>query len=306
MRISDWLVELDTVEPVGAGFIDALGERLEQVATAACSQVARSGVVLEPGALRLPKSRLADLGRCERFAVATWRDRSDSDAVAPAALAGMALDRFVLHQVAQGRVLEPVAALRSMLIAQGEWAALDALDRLDAADSDAAAQLLDPLASSVADSWAGIDPRWLPRAQVRATVGLADWRVVCSGIVDIELGGPAVDRPTVLVEVKSGAPTAGHLAEVALYALLVALRDRHAPVAVARWYPGSGPAGAIVTEGFLESAARRLADGISLWAELVAGRQPVERPGAWCAWCADSSVCASASLGGPLDEGPCS
>lgn len=245
--------------------------------------------------LRLPKSRLAALGRCERSAVAVAEDASPSEVVSRPMLIGVAHDRFVIHQLHAGRVREPVEDLREMLLAEGEWALLDALDQLEDADPDGARAMLEPIASTVATAWSGFDPSWLPRTQSRATLLLASGRVVSTGVVDVELGGAGTGRPHVVVEVKSSEPGSDHLSEVAHYALLLTVRDRAAPAAVARWYPGTAPAVVPVNAGLLESAARRLADGIATWAELMSGRAPVERPGPWCRWCPDASVCPSAA-----------
>lgn len=255
----------------------------------------------EPGALRLPKSRLAALAQCERFTVEI-EAAPDEGGPGAAALRGIALDRFVIHQLHAGRVREPVADLRAMLRAEGEWATLAALDELEGADAAAVARLLDPLATSVAEHWAGIPAEWNARTQARATLHLAEGRVVCSGLADVELGGHGTGLPPVVVEVKSGAPSAAHLAEVALYALLVGLRDGRAPVVVARWYPGGAPAATEVTQGLLDSATRRLADGITTWAELKVGRPPAEAPGSWCAWCPASDRCDSAQAPVAADD----
>jgi hypothetical protein len=291
MEIAEWLDD----EPTHAVRSEVLAELRSELDSHAAAQVAAfcaaTGEFPEAGRFRLPKGRLAALGRCERSALAAAGTDEEPQPITDSTLVGIALDRFVMHQLSAGRVREPVSDLRSILHAQGEWAALDALESLDAADPGAAAELLGPLASAVADAWSGLDRAWRPRTQSRATVGLADWRVVCSGVTDVELGGGSTARPTVLVEVKSGAPRAEHTAEVAYYALLVALRDGSAPGSLVRWYPGSPPAVLAVTADLLESAARRVAAGISTWTALQAGREPKESAGAWCNWCGDSDIC---------------
>jgi hypothetical protein len=294
MQIAEWLDNDECAHPVRSEVLADLRSELDSHASAQVAAFCTAtGEFPEAGRFRLPKGRLAALGRCERSALAAAGTSDEPQAVTEAALAGIALDRFVMHQLSAGRVREPVSDLRSILHAQGEWAALDALESLDAADPGAAAELLGPLASAVADAWSGLDPGWRPRTQSRATVGLADWRVVCSGVTDVELGGGSTGRPTVLVEVKSGAPRAEHTAEVAYYALLVALRDGCAPGSVLRWYPGSTPAVLTVTADLLESAARRVAAGISTWTALQTGREPRETAGVWCNWCGDSDACST-------------
>lgn len=236
--------------------------------------------------LRLPKGRVAELAACERFAVARHTAPHDGPSSVPM-MRGIALDRYVLHELAVGPVADPLEDLLSMLDAQADHAMRDqviaAADRLE----------LGPLAGAARD-WAGIEPSWWPRTQTVAAVHLADGRVLCEGRVDVELGGPLTDRPGVVVEVKTGRPHRTHLAEVTHYALLVTFRDGRAPALVARWYPGGSLAHLPVTADVLRSAALRLAAAIGTWAELHAGRPPTETAGPACAWCPHADLCPSA------------
>jgi hypothetical protein len=292
VQVATWLSELVPPPPVDPDLIGQLRAHLDDAAVDAVTALPTE---LLP--LRLPKSRLAELDRCERSTVAhAGQDRTDT--MTDAALRGVAVDRFVAHQLVAGRVLEPVEALRSMLAAEAEWSSLAHLDTMELSAAEA---LIDPLATLVADSWSGVDAQWAPRAQSRAMAVLADGAAVCSSIVDVELGGPTTDLPAVVVEVKSGRPVASHQSEAYLYGLLVALRDGAAPVEVARWYPGSEIAAVPVSAGVLESAAVRLADGLGRWSELLAGRTAVESPGVWCRWCPDKEVCPSASASQDAD-----
>ncbi len=240
--------------------------------------------------LRLPKARVIALADCERHAVASSRPEpvDASDDLPLRLLAGRALDVFVEHEIVEGPVADPFEDLLSWLSARGE---LDVRDQVIAAGERLR---LDPLASS-ARAWAGLDPAWWPRTQASAAVHLAGGAVRCEGRTDVELGGPLSGRPGVVVEVKLGSSRHSHLAEATHYALLVALRDRVAPAAVARWYPGGALAEMDVTADVLHSAARRLGDAIGAWAELQVGRPPRERPGPACSWCADADVCPSAA-----------
>lgn len=298
VSVATWLASLPLTDPPTAVELQELRADLDHSVTTSCRAVrAHLDVDLLPA--RVPKSRLADLQRCERSALARFRDVAPAVA-GDAVLRGTALDQFVAHQLTAGRVREPVADLTSMLSAAGDWSSLAVLDDMDLVE---AAALLEPMAAAVAASWSGIDPAWAPRVECRASVVLADGACVCSGVVDVELGGVTTDRPGVLVEVKSGRAAASHQDEVYLYALLVALRDGVAPGVVARWYPGADPTGLPVTLGVLEAAARRLADGVRRWFELLAGDPATERAGAWCTWCPDLAVCPSASAeGAGVDE----
>lgn len=244
--------------------------------------------------LRMSKSRLADLAMCERAALA--RDRDAGTELGPALLRGVALDLFVTHELARGRVREPLADLCSMLRASGRWEELELVEQLDdveAGDAELVEQL-EGMASAAGSSWSGVDPAWVPRTQTHATALFAGARIVVSGRADVELGGLDTGRPGVVIEVKSGRPSASHQAEVYLYGLLCALRDRRAPSFVARWYPGGAPSATPVSLGLLESAARRLVDGIRRWAELADGDVPTESAGPQCGWCPDRLSCPSA------------
>jgi hypothetical protein len=289
MSIDAWLRTVPTEVPVATEDVAALRQELDAaVAAAVCAIEAHLDPDLWP--VRLPKARLADLTQCERLALARSAGEAGTiDGIA--ALRGRALDHFVAHQLVAGRVREPLADLVSMLAAAGDLASLELLEGLP---EHTARELLDPLAAAVADSWSGIDASWAPRVESRASVVLADRRVVCSGVIDVELGGVATGLPSVLVEVKSGRPTAAHQHEVYLYALLVACRDGVAPGAVARWYPGGEPAATPVSFGMLDAASGRLVAGARRWLELLAGDPPAEHPGSWCSWCPDAAVCPSA------------
>jgi hypothetical protein len=297
MQVASWLSEFEPPVQVHEAFIEQLREQLEATAQHAAETV--RGTDPEQLPIRVPKSRLADLDCCERKALATYQaDQAEpkdheEQVLTESMLRGVALDRFVCHQLVAGRVLEPLQTCLSMLEAEAEDSAIAAFEALG---PEAAAALIDPLAAQVADAWAGIDPAWVPRTQSKASAVFANGAVVCSGIIDVELGGPSAGVPAVVVEVKSGKPVAAHQAEAYLYGLLLALRDGLAPGAVARWYPGSELAAVAVSEGLLASAAARVEQAILRWAELLCGRTPQESSGPWCGWCPDNEVCPSSRV----------
>lgn len=277
----------DPAGPVPADSLVAMRAEMEAVARRAAELVDGHGdLSLLP--LRLPKGRVVALGGCERHAVAiARRPAAGRDELSVRLLSGRALDVFVEHEIVEGPVADPFEDLLSWLGARGE---LDVRDQVIAAEDQLQ---LEPLASA-ARAWAGLDPAWWPRTQAAAEVQLADGAVRCAGRTDVELGGRLSGRPVVVAEVKLGGQDRWHhLAEVTHYALLVALRDRAAPAAVIRWYPGGALAELAVTTDVLHTAARRLGDAIGAWAELQVGRPPTEVPGAPCAWCPDADVCPS-------------
>lgn len=319
LRVATWIDQLvvgstrsadsaaGTGDLVPAAFIEDLRSYLDSRAEEATAD-------LDPKLLplRLPKSRLATLERCERMALAQATGSAEPEPLTDAMFRGSALDRFVVHQLTVGRVLDPVETLRAMLAVEEETELLNHLEVMGEVDEGKPASMLDPLASAVADGWSGIDPAWFPRTQSRAAAVFGDGGVVSSGRLDVELGGAVAELPGVVVEVKSGRPQREHVAEMYFYALLVALRDGQAPVAMLSWYPGAAPGIAPISAELLESVAVRLADSMFTWAALVdgpaAGRDasasepavkalsaPRETPGVWCQWCPDSEVCPSSS-----------
>lgn len=286
--------------PVGADDIEAIRADLDAAARRAVELIVGHDEV-DALPLRLPKGRVVALGSCERHALAVFREQDTAVALVEEMsvpmLRGRALDAFVEHEIVAGPVADPLEDLLSWLDACGEQDVRD--------QAIAAGEILElaPLASAARD-WAGIDPAWWPRTQAAVAAHLADGAVRCEGRTDVELGGPLSGRPGVVVEVKLGRPHSGHLTEITHYALLVALRDRAAPVSVARWYPGGALAEMTVTTDVLHTAARRLADAILTWAQLLAGRPSVEHPGPMCGWCPDADVCPSFEPApDPFDDG---
>lgn len=288
----DELVDTGTVRghnaahgrPVDAGDVRELREGLEIRALRAVDALGDRSEVLP---LRLPKGRLLDLSACQRFALSSLG--AGRGRVTPRMLAGIALDRFVVHEVAAGPVADPFDDLASMLEAEDE---AELLEDLQASGREVA---LAPLATA-ARAFAGVDDSWWPRTQSGAGVELAGGAVVSTGRVDLELGGPLADRPGVVVEVKASGLGADHLAEVRHYALLVALRDGVAPRLALCWSPPGSWTVELVTPGVLESAARRLGDAVEAWAGLLGGATPTESAGPRCRRCPESDRCPSVAL----------
>lgn len=285
---------LDALDEVDPALLDAADAALTELRSG-LEERARRAVELIEGhdaadrlPLRVPKGRMADLQVCERLAVARHAVTA-FDLTGEAALRGVALDRFVLLELVQGPIVDPVEELLAVLDVQGEFPLCDEVVATEAERPGT----FDGLAAA-ASAWRGIDASWTPRVQSAAALELADGAVVCSGRLDVELGGAGTDQPGVVIEVKSGAMRMSHLEEVALYALLVGLRDGHVPALVARWYPGAALATQPVDVGVLRSAAERLGDAIEIWSQLQAGRSPLEAPGPWCGWCPDAETCPSA------------
>jgi hypothetical protein len=289
-----------------AGVVAGLRAELEAAGSVALAAVGERSEVLP---LRLPKARVLGLFRCprsvleravlERAVLERAAGPPDEGGVPLPVLRGAALDRYVAHHVHVGAPADPVADLASMLRGQGEDDLAHAVEALDAQE---ATDLLVPLARAAA-AWGGLPAGWWPRTQVRAGVHVAGGAVLATGVVDVELGGPATGRPGVVVEVKAGRVAHDHLEELTHYALLVTLRDGVPPTAVLRWYAGGAPAVMDVTAEVLAQSAARLGGAGEAWARLLAGEPPREQPGPWCGWCPVADRCTSATAAGdPLAD----
>ncbi len=132
-------------------------------------------------------------------------------------------------------------------------------------------------------------------AQERARVVFDDAGVSLSGRADLVVG-PA---PRAVVEVKSGGVRASHIDELGFYALLFALRDGVAPVAVAAVTldPPTISAHAITWDLLEGVAARVVATAttlVSVDRTIAGGAWPETRPGLACSWCGAAPRCPDA------------
>lgn len=314
MKVNDWLEREVGSEPrVAAEQLTSLRAALDAEVTSVLADVS----VPPSGPVVLSKSRLAQLDRCERSAVASATSAAAPDPPSPAALAGRALDHFVGQVLVGGRIGESATDLRAAFLAHGDHEALARLAGWEGrSEGDEFDRDVDALAAAVLDAWVGVDADWAPRTQTRASLLLGGDQLRVSGVIDVELGGPHTARPGVVVEVKSGRAIEAHRHETYLYGLLVALRDGVAPAAVARWYPGAAPVALTVTIGTLEAAAERVLAGLRRWVGVTAGEEPTASPGVWCGWCPIRAECdvaiveaAAATPPSPddpadVDEGP--
>jgi len=113
--------------------------------------------------------------------------------------------------------------------------------------------------------------------------------ILLSGKVDVVIGANARGRESqkVLIDLKTGWVAPRHREDLRFYALVETLRAGVPPRKLATFYLDAGDANAEdVTEGVLQSAARRTLDGVNREIELrIEGATPVKRPGAPCRWC---------------------
>lgn len=146
------------------------------------------------------------------------------------------------------------------------------------------------------DSFPPIDPRWRPRVESRLKANLAGRRVELSGKVDLALGrANGRQARTLIIDLKTGRPSAAHTPDLRFYALLETLRVGVPPFRLASFYLDSGDwRHEDVTEDLLWSTTRRVGDAIGLLVQLLVDRRPArESPGPACHWCTDRPQCPS-------------
>lgn len=251
--------------------------------------------------MRVTKGVLGDLVRCQQLAAARVVPRPGpwvaDEPVSPEAARGRLVDVLAAARVLAGeRCLLTFDRARGLLAADdpGSSAAVEAaLDGLGARERAAMAVEVEASAVALTAGWGEFDGAWWPRTQERVAIRLGDASVICSARVDIVVGGHPTASAAVPVEVKSRPVREQDIADVHLYALLLALRDGRAPTVAVVCAPAATHA-VLVTPATLTSAAVRLGRAVETLAMFAAGRTPERTPGWWCRSCPVRGGCPSA------------
>jgi hypothetical protein len=238
--------------------------------------------------LRLTKSRVTWLLRCPRRALAAPDDSVSEDLVA-----GLIVDAAAKLATLVPQRPPTVAAAVAFLAATGEERVADRPDALGPAAARVAA---------LAAGWPAVDPAWWPRVEEPVRARLAGGAVTVSGRLDLVFGGPPTPRPAVVVEVKAGRWYDGMRADAHLYALLVALRDRRAPVAVVTVVADGTTQVEPIRPAVLVHAAERVEEALGVAAALASGEAPAVHPGPHCAHCPARPECPAGSAWRPPRE----
>ena len=133
-----------------------------------------------------------------------------------------------------------------------------------------------------------LKPAWRPVTESRLRLELHDARIVLSGKVDLSLGQADGARAgKVLVDLKTGGFSPGHLHDLRFYALIETIRLGTPPRRLATYYLDQGRfVPEDVTEDLLMSTVARVVDGAHRVVELRAGTDDVKIiPGPTCRWC---------------------
>lgn len=247
----------------------------------------------EPGAgpLRVSKSLLTQLDRCEALALAPAEPSPLTHAMA----VGRLVDHSVAFALTRGVVDRPSAVAMAMAEASGDDELLAVLSgSLDALTEDDQA-LLEEANAGAARLGTSRPRSVMALAQSSVEVPLGGRRVLLGGRFDVEFLRAGVPGSVGILEVKAGSFRDEHRADGYWYALLAALRDGVAPAWVIGWSPAAGEfdyfdaAHATAAASALVSAARRVSDAIDRLARLNGSTEPLEtavrRSGWWCGAC---------------------
>jgi hypothetical protein len=150
------------------------------------------------------------------------------------------------------------------------------------------------LVAGFLELWPPLQRNWQPQTESRRRAELCGSMVILSGKVDLSLGAPrGLQAGRVVVDLKTGAPHAGHTDDLRFYALLDTLRVGVPPFRLASWYLDSGRlACEDVTPELLEAAVRRTIAGVQKVLELRLGlRSPSVNANPACGWCRLRDTC---------------
>jgi hypothetical protein len=159
---------------------------------------------------------------------------------------------------------------------------------LDETDRAELRSRVNDVVAKFAELWPPLSPAWRPRTESATRAELCGGRIRLAGKIDLALGTPQGLGPgTVLVDLKTGTPHAGHLDDLRFSALMETLRVGVAPFRLAGYYLDAGTMEVEdVDEDVLESALRRTLAGARKVVELRLGlRTPSVTANARCRWC---------------------
>ncbi|WCO68439.1 PD-(D/E)XK nuclease family protein [Iamia majanohamensis] len=240
------------------------------------------------------KHALATIHGCE----ARWRsDATTSDFVpSPAVVQGAVAHKAIeltLNRRSPSTPAELVDTAIERLAGADRWMS----DWLRDCDEDDRAEVRGAAVARVTsftEVWPPLKPVWRPVTEQSLRTELCGGRVVLSGRVDLALGkADGMRAGKVVVDFKTGSTAVHHLDDLRFYALVETLRTGVPPRAVASSYLDSGSLHVeAVTEGMLEAAAARVADGVErMVGVLHGGDEPVLRPSGACRWCRELEGC---------------
>lgn len=175
-------------------------------------------------------------------------------------------------------------------------------------DPDERAELRAEVADVVGkfqDLWPPLRRAWKPQTESSMRASFCGDKVQVRGKVDLTLGAPrGLEAGRLIVDLKTGGRSGGHLDDLRLYALLDTLRTGVPPFRLVGYYLDAGELDAeAVTPSVLEAATRRLLDGARKVVELRLGlRSPQVTPNPSCGWCCARETCDGAATWRSRDD----
>ncbi|HVM09719.1 MAG TPA: PD-(D/E)XK nuclease family protein [Acidimicrobiales bacterium] len=139
-----------------------------------------------------------------------------------------------------------------------------------------------------------LEKAWRPRVEAPCRVELCGRRIVLRAKVDLALGRPVGNEARVLlVDIKTGNAWPGHLDDLRYYALCETLRSGVPPFRIATYYLETGRwQHEEVTLDLLETAARRVIEGVTRLADLRLRERPAAfTSGPTCSFCSKRDDC---------------
>jgi CRISPR/Cas system-associated exonuclease Cas4 (RecB family) len=270
---------------LGPALVDQLEEALAPVTTHLSAD--------DP--LWVSKHALATVHGCEAHHVAASRRRFEWNVPAARGTVAHKAIELSVHWQGSPTPMELVDEALARLVDDDHQSAQRFLAGLSAADRADLRSLAVDLVSSFQECFPPLRSAWRPVTESRIRVELFGGALVLSGKTDLSLGRPAgLVAEKVIIDLKSGRPSATHREDLRFYALLEAIKLGVPPRQVASYYLESGRAHPEdVTVALLQSALRRTVDGVTAIIQLSQGqREPVLRPGPACGWCPLRAECA--------------
>ena len=168
--------------------------------------------------------------------------------------------------------------------------ASDFLDQLPPAEMAELRGTVVGAVTNFVDCFPPIKRAWRPLVEYTALYSVFDASVQFNTRMDLVLGRAG---SRVIIDLKTGRISPVHREDLRFYALVETLRSRQAPRRLGSYsLDAARLEDEDVTEGVLQAAVRRTADGAIAIAELELGdREPTVRPGVQCRWCPVSDSC---------------
>lgn len=271
-------------EPLPSSVVTSIEEQLLDLLTPI------KGRFTADNPLRVNKHQLATVHGCEKFhmlqreAPFAWNINTVRGTIAHKAI------ELMLNW--NGQVV-PQTIVDAAITSVAENPRESASDFISSLPSHELAELRGAVVSAVTtfiECFPPIKPAWRPIVEYSASYSMFDQSVIFTSRMDLVLGAPG---RKVIIDLKTGRLSQTHRDDLRFYALIETLRSRMAPRQVGSYSLDAARLdNEDVSEGLLQAAVRRAAQGTLLIADLVLKtREPELRAGVQCRWCPLNDSC---------------